>query len=579
MPNMGMSPRLLGGVGGPGSAVSATWLTIDDSTTTLEPGSYTIDSLTGPLTISAHTIADGESIRIVGDGSITATNTLLLDLPGTFRITRDGVTQTDTSFLFDQAGGDVTFVRRGNTWFVDLDAVGVEQSIDLCAFNRFIHSGMPKFYLVFAHEGDGGTSMTVRKNGIPVTYQNLINANDVGNGVVGFGGGVNGNYNRRASTVEFLQFPGDTFEIVKPATPPYDAEFGALLTDPGALANTAADSWRWFWNENTWFLRDENNVQIAGNAGVENGTYKIELTLAVFNFYRNDVLIHEVECEWKDYSQDVSKAVAATGIMADAAPAWTGNESTANGVTNTISTGVDLSEVDEVRVTFGRTNGTWGKIVVPFDPAEIDFDIAQGKLLPHFGNTYLSIHEMSAADFAAGDIPFRALTGSNVFGFAISRIEFKKRMSTLPTSSRIGEFVHKKSAFFVDDEDAMAKGYLPVKSGTVPNGALDYPVWAAAYDEYVVGDDIVFPADVDGMFLRNLGGNAGVEGAYQADENKAHTHNYTRYASIPNNSSIGGSNGRWRGTSNAASTSSGGVEARPVNRSYQLYTIIDTYAG
>ena len=177
-----------------------------------------------------------------------------------------------------------------------------QQVPSACEINRFIHSGMPKFHLVFAHEGDGGTSMIARKNGVPVTYQNLVNGTDVGNGQVNFSGGANGNFNRRASTAEFLQYPGDYFEIDKPATPSFDGEYAALLTDPAALANTATDAWRWFWNPSTWFLRDATNTEIAGNEGVENGTYKVELTLAGFNFYRNGVLIHEVECEWEDFN-------------------------------------------------------------------------------------------------------------------------------------------------------------------------------------------------------------------------------------------------------------------------------------
>ena len=51
----------------------------------------------------------------------------------------------------------------------------------------------------------------------------------------------------------------------------------------------------------------------------------------------------------------------------------------------------------------------------------------------------------------------------------------------------------------------------------MPNGAIDFPVWASQYPEFVSGNDIVFPADVEGMFLRNLGGTAGAEGVTQAD--------------------------------------------------------------
>ena len=139
-------------------------------------------------------------------------------------------------------------------------------------------------------------------------------------------------------------------------------------------------------------------------------------------------------------------------------------------------------------------------------------------------------------------------------------------------SKRVGEFVFKKSGMLLSD------GYLEVLEGTVLNGALDYPIWAGLYPEYIVGNDIVFPSDVNGMFLRNLGGGSLGEGVFQADELKAHTHTYSR---PPSNQFTGrgtGSNIARRGANGSAQTSnSGGSETRPKNRAYQLYTIVDTY--
>lgn len=303
--------------------------------------------------------------------------------------------------------------------------------VDACAINEFIHSGMPAFHLVFAHEGDGGTTMVVRKNGDPVTYQNLVNATDVGNGQANFSSGANSNYNRRASTVETIQYPGDYFEIIKPATPPFDSEYGTLSTDPAALANTA-QNWRWVWTETNWFLRSPENINGTDNfatGGPENATYRIERTLAGFEFRRNGELVHKSECEWADYTDQQTTTHVFDGATIDAAPPWEGLVSIGDQATKVIPTGVDLSQVDEVRVTFGRTNQTWGKITVPFDPSEIDFGKLQGTLLPHFGDTYLSIANMTAAQFEAGNIPFRTVTGQATFGFEISRIQFKKRVS------------------------------------------------------------------------------------------------------------------------------------------------------
>lgn len=144
--------------------------------------------------------------------------------------------------------------------------------------------------------------------------------------------------------------------------------------------------------------------------------------------------------------------------------------------------------------------------------------------------------------------------------------------NTSAVSSRIGEFVFLKSGRLESE------GYLAVTSGTITNGATTYPLWAAMYPEFVSGNDIVFPSDVDGMFLRNLGGNSSSEGSFQDSANKAHSHTYNR---PPQNQFTGrgtGTNIARRGTnSNVATTSEGGAESRPVNRAYQLYTIIDTY--
>src|SRR5690606_12062550 len=74
---------------------------------------------------------------------------------------------------------------------------------------------------------------------------------------------------------------------------------------------------------------------------------------------------------------------------------------------------------------------------------------------------------------------------------------------------RIGEFVYARSG------RTLADGYLAVSPGTISNGAITYPLWAAQYPEFVSGNNIVFPSNVRGMFLRNLGGNAAAEGAFQ----------------------------------------------------------------
>ena len=284
-----------------------------------------------------------------------------------------------------------------------------------------------------------------------------------------------------------------------------------------------------------------------------------------------------IPASWMKCSDQQAITQVFDGATIDAAPPWEGLVSIGDQATKVIPTGVDLSQVDEVRVTFGRNNNTWGKIVASFDPSEIDFGVSQGTLLTHFDTTYLSISNMTAAQFATGDIPFRAVTGQATFGFEISKIEFKKR--AVGVSRRLGEMVHLKSTRFADDAAAMAEGYLPVKPGTIAGGATDYPLWAAIYPEFVSDADIVFPPDVDGMFLRSVGGNAGAEGNFQSDDLASHTHTHidTNHHQFTNNGN--GSNVARRGSQNTNRTTgaTGGIETRPVNRAYQLYTILDSY--
>ena len=170
--------------------------------------------------------------------------------------------------------------------------------------------------------------------------------------------------------------------------------------------------------------------------------------------------------------------------------------------------------------------------------------------------------------------------------------------ATTPASKRIGEFVYAKSG------KAEADGYLAVTPGTIVNGAVQYPIWAAQYPEFVSGNDIVFPTNVNGMFLRNMGGNAGSEGIYQGDATArpnsnfttdySGSHAHTVYGDTASEVKAAGSTAsdyvlnNEDGASKSESTGSGGnhnhvvngggdIETRPINRAYQLYTIVDTY--
>lgn len=169
-------------------------------------------------------------------------------------------------------------------------------------------------------------------------------------------------------------------------------------------------------------------------------------------------------------------------------------------------------------------------------------------------------------------------------------------------SKRVGEFVFAKT----DATKTEARGYLAVSPGIISDGATDYPVWAAMYPEFVSGNDILFPADVAGIFMRNIGGGSGAEGSFQNDSTarpnanfttNTDTHNhslsgsYTRSVRVTGNDTSNGqdsTNGEidvvnsgipliTDDSHNHSITGGGDPETRPNNYAYQLYTIIDTY--
>jgi hypothetical protein len=129
------------------------------------------------------------------------------------------------------------------------------------------------------------------------------------------------------------------------------------------------------------------------------------------------------------------------------------------------------------------------------------------------------------------------------------------------------------------------------------------------YPEFVTGNDIVFPTDVAGIFLRNLGGNANPELTFQDDRtalptnpitatgttdttgSHVHAFEYQQSAGISSQPVSAGTLGV-RGTQNTLpagdhnhnvtvtvdQTSGGGdVETNPINYAMQLYTVADGF--
>ena len=450
-----------------------------------------------------------------------------------------------------------------------------ESSVDVCGINEYTNN-VRTYYAAYAHEGAGGTNVTMSINGVGATYTDITNGSDAGGGLLTLSGGANGNYNRRGRTVEGLLAPGDYFEIVKPATGQFDTQQLIITANAGDLANTATNVYRIVFNQSTGSLRAKDNSVIYA-AGPENATYRITRTLAGFQFEKNGLLMYETQCgDPVNYSgtSPVTTHVF-DGLQVDAAPAWDNDGNgpllvpQTTGVTQAF--GVDLNNVDRLVLHYRVSNDTW-PIRREIEIEHIVRDVDQGYMLPWFNDDYIALR-LNTADVATGTIRFISVSNT----FELLEVEFKK--DAVGVSRRLGEMVHMKSTRFASDAAAIAQGYMPVKPGTIVDGALDYPLWAAMHTEYVSGDDIVFPADVDGMFLRNLGGNAANEGVYQVDENKAHTHTVTdvNHPDFTNNGNGANVARRSSASTTRTTSSNGGVESRPVNRAYQLYTIIDSY--
>ena len=234
-----------------------------------------------------------------------------------------------------------------------------------------------------------------------------------------------------------------------------------------------------------------------------------------------------------------------------------------SGTTDTIiNTGFDIRDIDWIEIDFGRNaNAPHNFISTGIVPLkDFPYDSDEGGIVHFNSNVHLRVR-IDEAERATGVL---RISGENIgaLTYSIPEIRFMKR--AVGVSNRVGEMVHLKSSKFVDDVDALNQGYLAVKAGTVADGAINYPIWASIYSEFVSGDDIVFPADVAGNFLRNIGGNAGVEGVFQDDEQ-------ARSPNDPVNTQVNGGGGQ---TVRGVSTN---PETRPENRAYQLYTIVDSY--
>jgi len=125
-----------------------------------------------------------------------------------------------------------------------------------------------------------------------------------------------------------------------------------------------------------------------------------------------------------------------------------------------------------------------------------------------------------------------------------------------------------------------ADGLLPlIPLFTIVDGASTYPRFAAKAPSFIVGNDIIVPADFDGAFDRNLGGLSGNEFIIQQDATAVNGLSGTVLGA-----GVVGSNRRTGGTANSVRTGqtravafSGDPETRPKNYGTQHYLKLDTY--
>ncbi len=238
-----------------------------------------------------------------------------------------------------------------------------------------------------------------------------------------------------------------------------------------------------------------------------------------------------------------------------------------------LNTGNDLTEVDRMIVHWRRGDDLWAKPPTIIDMDDIIRDVDQGFMLDWFSNGYLGLR-LNTADEANGILNFR----SNIAAFEITKIKFQKE--ALGVSSRVGEIVKMPSTFFTDDNDAIAKGFLPLKAITVPNGANDYPIVAQGAPFLVSGNDFVLTSEWAGVVIRNLGGEADDESVFQGYATNVNgiTVNVNE-ADNPVATAVNGGGGN--SVRDADPTNlplqGGATETRMDNMAFQHYMILDSY--
>jgi len=252
------------------------------------------------------------------------------------------------------------------------------------------------------------------------------------------------------------------------------------------------------------------------------------------------------------------------GVTVDAREPWEDGLIMADEQVRALETGLNLLEdVDHIQVSFARNVDATGGDLWPCPQRQIRIkdiaqDITQGMLISHFDNQFLAVTTTTEAELMAGRINFQAQSQSDVFGYEITRVEFRKHVGG---SQPLVGFKFEGPP----NLEGQIKGLAAIYERTIANGATDNPIFASRWPSLVSGSDLVFPATLEGAFSRNLGGNAA---AFETFQNHAQARN-------PNNPI--GTQVNSGGGNTVRSIDTSASETRPANYAMQWYFIMDDY--
>ena len=407
---------------------------------------------TAPDTIYAYSANPAHALELIDGADMGEGDEILIQSVGAnageLTVTLQGGTFHDgqsvgVASLVLAAGESVRLYRLTGSVYQVANRYPTAGEVDVCGINEYIHN-MRDFRMVFSHENTGAFVIT-NKNGVPNTYENLVNTSDGGNGRLNFGAGSNGVYSKKANTVETVLEVDDYFEIIVGTIDAFRTIFVAFSDDENIVPHANNGEYRMRLASNGFALFDRANNQVAGN-GVEDGTYRFTRTLYGWKLEKNGAFLYESPPVCIDYESAQNGASTPAHTVGD------------------VKQGFQSADHDGWVLLNGRALST---LTAAQQAAAATVGLAGN--LPDATNAYLSQN-------GAG---LGSVSGSNAVTLT---------QANLPTA---------------------------VFTGTTSS---------------------------DG----------------------AHTHTYTRYATIPTNSSTGGNNGRWRGTQ-GVQTSSSGVHTHTVS--------------